>query len=204
MKILRSYLAGLFIGLGALAYLVYFDISIFMSSFLFSLGLIAVCSQGALLVTGQFSNLYDGTYGLHDIIIFFIFNILGVATIYALRIVDCIALGDIQMSSSIIIEKRDALIWYQHILKGILCGMCIEMACANYRSNKSILGIILPVMGFIIIGGQHCVADVMYYLFTPGFVWQHVLWVVLTFIGNLIGAIIIVFASQDKKFHFAL
>ena len=44
MNILKSYLAGLFIGLGALAYLVYYEISIFMSSFLFALGLVAVCA----------------------------------------------------------------------------------------------------------------------------------------------------------------
>jgi formate/nitrite transporter FocA (FNT family) len=69
------------------------------------------------------------------------------------------------------------------------------MACANYRVDKSTLGVILPVMGFIIIGGQHCVADAMYYLFTPGFAWVHVGYLMLTFVGNLIGAILVVFAS---------
>ena len=56
-------------------------------------------------------------------------------------------------------------------------------------------------MVFIIIGGEHCVADTMYYLFMPGFSWQHVYQVIFTFIGNFIGAMLIVFASGDKEFH---
>lgn len=205
---LKSYLAGIFIGLGALEYMVCsgynnaFQYTL-IGAFLFATGLLAVCAEGMILVTGQFSKLYDGSWTFRQILLIFVANLIGIATIYGVRMVD-VNPQIVQEVGASIAAKRDALVWYQHIFKGILCGICIEMACANYRNDKSSWCVILPVMTFIIVGGEHCVADTMYYLFAPGFAWRHVLQIFEVFCGNLIGAVLVVFASQNREFHFVL
>lgn len=93
-----------------------------------------------------------------------------------------------------IIATRDVKIWYQHILSGILCGICIQIAVNNYKGNKSYLGIILPVMTFIMIGGEHCVADTFYYAWGAWSL-QHLIQIFEVFIGNFIGAMFVVFAN---------
>ena len=65
--LLKSYAAGIFIGLGAYVYTVCAGFSnalgyTALGAFLFSMGLLSICAEGLILVTGQFSKLYDGTW----------------------------------------------------------------------------------------------------------------------------------------------
>ena len=60
---------------------------------------------------------------------------LGVATIYLIRVFDTSGLNNTYEAIRTIMDKRDSIAWYQHILKGILCGACIEIACANFRKE---------------------------------------------------------------------
>ena len=209
--ICKSYLAGLFIGLGAYAYMVCTGYSNTLGykalgAFLFSMGLLSVCAEGMILVTGQFSKLYDGSWSLRQIFLIFVANLIGIATIFGLyELGDTTLFPDpIRQAGATIAAARDSSLWYQHILRGIFCGICIEAACANYCNDKSSWGVILPVMMFILIGGEHCIADAAYYLFAPGWEWRHLLQIFEVFCGNLIGAIVVVFASANREFHFHL
>ena len=90
---LKSYLAGIFIGLGAYAYMIctgYSDALGYkaLGAFLFSMGLLSVCAEGMILVTGQFSKLYDGSWSFRQILLIFMANLIGVATVYLLHVLD--------------------------------------------------------------------------------------------------------------------
>ncbi len=102
-----------------------------------------------------------------------------------------------------IVTARDDKIWYQHIFSGMICGACIQFAVYNYSNNHSYLSAILPVMIFILVGGEHCIADSFYYMWSA-WSWHHALAIGLVFIGNLLGAILVVMTNSYTRPHFLL
>lgn len=101
-----------------------------------------------------------------------------------------------------ILESRDAELWYQHIVGGIGCGICIQMAVNNWKAKSEPLGVILPVALFILCGFKHCIADAFYYCWSA-FEWRHLLQIFEVFCGNMIGAFIVLPASAHSlpRFH---
>lgn len=199
-NILKAILAGFIIGLGALAFGV---ISIAggigykaLGAFIFAVGLCAICEEQLNLVTGKFGMFYDGSWNFRQILLIFISNLFGVLLIYCVRAMDALPELVIEAMNPIV-AARDAKLWYSHIFSGILCGACIQLAVYNYKENKSYWGIILPVMTFILIGGEHCIADSFYYMWTPWNIY-HAINIVLTFCGNFIGAILVVGSKTGK------
>ena len=68
--------------------------------------------------------LYDGSWNLHEILIIFISNLVGVLTIFLIRYLDAQPELVYEVAQPIV-ESRDAQMWYQHIIGGIGCGICI-------------------------------------------------------------------------------
>lgn len=101
-----------------------------------------------------------------------------------------------------ILESRDVELWYQHIAGGIGCGICIQMAVNNWKAKGEPLGVILPVALFILCGFEHCIADAFYYAWSA-FEWRHLLQIFEVFIGNMIGAFIVLPSSAHSlpRFH---
>ena len=189
----KAYLAGIIIGLGSLAYMACYGLGLgfnILGSFLFSFGLLAICYEQLNLVTGKFGAAYTGQYSIFQIFGMFIMNILGVFTIFIIRRFDTNSARNIRLP-------------YQHILSGILCGACIQISVFNFQAHKEPFGVMLPVMIFITIGGQHCIADTFYYL-CAGFSLKYISFIVLTFIGNFIGAMLITVPKMNSYPHFLL
>lgn len=99
-----------------------------------------------------------------------------------------------------IILARYARVWYEHILAGILCGVCIQIAVQSYQKERDNLSVILPVMVFILIKSEHCIADFFYYLVCKQMPFNYILCV---FLGNFIGASLILLCNGDNL-HFDL
>lgn len=126
-------------------------------------------------------------------------NLLGVLTIFIIRHLDFMP-ELIYECASPIIESRDAELWYQHIIGGMGCGICIQMAVNNWKAKNKSLGVILPVMIFILVGFEHCIADAFYYAWSA-FEWRHLLQICLVFIGNMLGAFIVLPSSVHSLPH---
>lgn len=165
----------------------------------FGCGLLAICEEQLNLVTGKFGLLYDGSWNLRQILIIFISNILGVITIFLIRYFDAMPELVYEVANPIIIG-RDAKMWYQHIFSGIGCGICIQIAVSNWKTKGEPWGVILPVGLFILCGFEHCIADSFYYCWSS-FSWQHIIQIFEVFIGNLIGAFIVLLPNQGKLPH---
>ena len=79
--------------------------------------------------------------------------------------------------------------WYGNIGVAIICGFCIQFACANYKKLPSALGILVPASVFVLLGCNHCIADFMYYLLVDDKIVCILPWLE-TIVGNLLGACI--------------
>ena len=203
----KGILAGFVIALGALAFGIISTTGgtlgfKALGAFMFSMGLCAVFANQLNLVTGKFGFLYDGSWNLHQILLIFVANLFGVFLLYCIRYMD--AAPNLVTEAMIpIVAARDNKIWYQHIFSGILCGACIQLAVYNYSNNHSYWSAILPVMMFILIGGEHCIADTFYYIWSPWSL-QHAIQVLLVFIGNFIGAVLVVLTKNYTQPHWNL
>ena len=186
----KSILAGIAISLGCIIYLSVDNK--YIGAFLFSLGLITICSRGWALFTGKLCTVTLDSNSLIEIVVVWLGNLTG-------------ALGTVLISSGFIKPEMTELIVNNKIntlpivlfAKAIFCEFCIYIAVVGYKKIESDLGkylsIILGIMVFILSGFEHCVADMFYILSNtianPTIIGFMVLMVV-TF-GNVFGALIL-------------
>jgi len=179
-----GFLAGAFIGLGAMLYvLVKSDITLsFASSQLlgglaFCLGLILVVVAGAELFTGN--NLIvmawaDNKISLKSLLrnwtvvcIANLFGAAGIATLVFLSghpLMNDAAIAEQYMH---IAEVKSALSNTAALFRGILCNVLVCMAVWMTISGKTVtdkvIAIIFPITGFVAAGFEHSVANMYFY-----------------------------------------
>ena len=106
------------------------------------------------------------------------------------------SLEQVSIAAQKIVANRANLVWYQHIAAGIICGICIQIAV---QRKDQPLGIILPVMVFILTGAEHCIADGFYYTIAGKLMeWRNLLQIFEVFGGNAMGALLICYLSKDE------
>ena len=198
-RIIGSLMAGVAISLGGTVFLRIKDAfpgGTVVGSFLFAVGLFAVCTRSYPLFTGKLC------YVLHKkpsyaagLLLVWLGNLLG-----------CMFMGCIENASAICGEtginatalamaqaKMDSAPLSLFVL-GIICNIFMFIAVNGYRDNPHQLGkylaIIFGVMGFICAGSEHSIAD-MYYFCVSGAIYSNPLPVfkALLFIslGNFVG-----------------
>lgn len=164
--LLTSILAGFSIGLGGFIFLSV-DNKI-IGSALFSIGLFLVLTMGFSLFTGKVCYVLEGK--LKN-------NLINIALIWCGNFIGSFILSFIIRNTrqgAGIIEKANLLCQTKNqdsfislFLLGIICNIFIFIGVDEYKKNEHILGkylaIILCVMGFILVGSEHCVADMFYY-----------------------------------------
>lgn len=219
-------LAGMMIGLGAL-FMTYVkadqDLSFAVASVLgglcFSCGLIMVIVAGAELFTGNnlmFAAACDKkiTWGqmFKNWGIVWVGNLCG-SLLLVLIVVGCGLMGTAAGDNTIgnqmvtIASGKINLAWYQIIFRGILCNflvcMAVWMGFAGRTVIDKIFTSIFPVMAFVAMGFEHCVANMF---FLPmgvvasqmGYGAEVLTWggalynIVFATIGNIIGGALIV------------
>ena len=96
--------------------------------------------------------------------------------------------SSIDVDTSIIVNNKLNEVWYDALVRGIGCGILIYTAVECFKQFKNPLVVIMPVMGFIICGFDHCIANYAYMVMN-GVYWSNnmICWV----IGNLIGSLMI-------------
>lgn len=199
--IISGFLAGVLISLGGL-------INVFILSnnpsasvlvktvgaFMFSLGLLFICSFSFNLYTGKIGYVFE--HKAHYIIELcesLIGNILGCIVIglitKALRIYDTISPT---LASLCEIKINDQ--WYSLLLLGYLCGIFVYLAVSIFKSTSlssiaRITGLILAVMAFVLLGCEHVIADIFYFVAAPQFNFYSLVPLLLILVGNSLGSI---------------
>lgn len=148
-----------------------------VSGLIFPVGLMMVILMGTELFTGNalmITAALDGriTWGrlLRNWGIVFAGNLVGAVLLAA-----CMAFfgqlniggGDLAVYTAKVAASKNALPWANAFVLGIFCNLmvCIAVYQANTAQDTAgrILGIFFPIMGFVLAGFEHCVAD-MYYV----------------------------------------
>jgi formate/nitrite transporter FocA (FNT family) len=181
----RSFLAGIVIGIGAWGSLSVDNRAV--GAFIFSMGLLVIMHYRLFLFTGQ-----AASYKLKDYktaITVLLSNFAGAATIgllYRLTVSD---------PTMIFANKAAHPLWYTAIM-GFLCGMLIYMATQHKITNP--IYTILPVMVFILIGAEHCVAN-MFYLVTGQYAKGAIIFFIVNVFSNWLGSVMFKILKGEKK-----
>ena len=148
-----------------------------MSGLIFPVGLMMVILMGTELFTGNalmVTAAIDGqiTWGrlFRNWGIVFLGNLVGAVALAA-----CMAFfgqlniggGDLAVYTAKVAAAKNALPWMNAFVLGIFCNLmvCIAVYLGNTAHDTAgkILGIFVPIMGFVTAGFEHCVAN-MYYI----------------------------------------
>lgn len=194
---IKSILAGLMISVGCVSFLsVENKIA---GTFLFSLGLYTIIILKFDLFTGKVGYLstnptlkylkYLGMVWLGNLI----GCVLGSAAVAATRL---------SISTTNLVNVKYADNPLSLLILGIFCGMLMFIAVEGYKRTTNPLIVVLPVMGFILCGFEHCIADMFYFAFnffksgiTAGCLGDTLLRLAAITVGNLIGGCLVCFAS---------
>ena len=171
-KWIKSVIAGIAIALSGWMYLSAPNPTI--GAFMFSCGLLSVRIYGLNLFTGKIQYMITKEYKWYDYFIFLFGNIIGVMLIGAL------SKALVQEAALPIATAKAAQPLWMALVKGVGCGAL--MSLATYKNSP--LWLCIPcVMGFILAGFNHCIAD-FYYACVGGIIsWPFI----ATVVGNILG-----------------
>lgn len=199
--LVKSILAGLFIGIGGTVFLS-LDNKILGASF-FSIGLFGVLIYNLNLYTGKIGYLitnFNLKY-IKELLITLLGNFIGACFIGHIlkltRIYDTIYPKAYSISQ---IKLNDNLI--SIIILSIFCGLLMYFAVNGFKKENDLskqLVVYLGVTVFILSGFEHCVAN-MYY-FSVADVWslKTLGYTLIMILGNTIGSFIIPLADKITK-----
>ena len=186
----NSFLAGFMIALGGWIFL-----SVqggVIGSLLFSTGLLCVCFFQFYLFTGKICYFTDNrsAANIKLLVSGLVFNLFAAALT---GLVATIVKPEIKETAITIVQNKLAKTPVQVLLAGIICGVFIYIAVESWRESSSILSfviIVLCVSGFILCGGEHCIANMFYIAVAgKGLIGKTVLFLVINIFGNSLGGI---------------
>ena len=175
-----AFFAGLYIALGALASLMLsasfkdnYSLSKLLSALIFPVGLMLVLIAGGelftgncLIIEGLFTKKISFKKFLNNLTIVWLFNFLGALFIVLLVLYSHLyndLLKDHIITNAL---NKTHYSFLQIILKGIGCNILVAAAVFISYSTKDTLGKLFcsffPIMLFIILGFDHCVANMFY------------------------------------------
>ena len=175
--------AGVFIGLGAVTSstaahaLENAGMVRLVSGLIFPIGLMMVILLGAelftgnaLMVTAAVSDKISWKLLLRNWGIVFLGNLAGAVVLAALMAFFGqlnIGGGDLAVYTAKVAAAKNGLPWINAFVLGIFCNLmvCVAVYLANTAQDTAgkLLAIFFPIMGFVLAGFEHCVAD-MYYV----------------------------------------
>jgi len=199
--ILSGLLAGILISLGGLVNVFLLSnspasgsLQSIVGALMFSLGLLFICSMSLFLYTGKIGYVLDNKnwkYGL-ELVESLSGNIIG-----------CILMGLITQKVRIFTQVKSTLVtlcqartndtWYSLLLLAFLCGIFVYLAVDIYKSNLAptvrVVGLIMAVSAFVLLGCEHVIADIYYFCAAGIFNIKvfGILWLIL--LGNSLGSI---------------
>lgn len=186
---MKAIAAGLMIGLGAMLNL---QLGGVIGAICFSLGLFTICALGLHLFTGKIATILEGNLTLLSWGTIFLGNWLGI-----LFMVICVSMLPqaqiIQENAAKIAIARQQSFWLVNLVRGMICGMCVQMAVDMWKKLHHPLAVIMPIAAFIILGGAHCIADLFY--LTLGMDGWQLPQIFEVMVGNVSGAALFEIAS---------
>lgn len=185
----KSFAAGILIALGCCISMIAENPVI--GAFLFSIGLVSVRIFKLYLFTGKTQDIISGDIEWWRLLIILVFNILGAQFIMLLFWIGNHGL----MAIRAIAATKMARPWYTLLCCGIGCGAL--MTLATHKDSPLWLSI-MCVMGFILAGFEHSIADGFYLTAIGPVIWvQWQFWTIVA--GNFLGGIGMAYFIKQNK-----
>ena len=203
--IFKAFLAGIFVGLTGFEFLFVkqfsFKLNQVVASIIFPFGNTLIMALSLLLVTGQFTNIFNRKMktSLLNLFVMFLFNVLGILTISLIFLLLKRSNLDLfnKMSAVALLKFPDfsLLRALKTFGKGILCGMFIYTGIFLYRLfNKPLLealGMWIPVFIYVVLGFNNGLTDIFYFVASGSHHYLAMLLISSAFLGNLCGVSIL-------------
>lgn len=178
MKLMiNSICGGIMIGIASYIYLQTGGI---MGAFLFSIGLLVILHMDFKLYTGAIGFAHMTPQSVTDMGTILIGNILGTAILFCFP----------HEAATTLVEAKLMLPLGLIMIKAIICGIFMYTAVTCFN-HAAVYMVPLCVAGFILFGGEHCIADWCYFIASGTFRYEMIPFFVVTLIGNSLGAILI-------------
>ena len=190
MKLVKSILAGIMIGVGC---------NIFIScenkyigSLLFSLGLVTILLFDFSLYTGNVCYIPEkGFKFIKQVLIILLGNIIG-----------CFCFGLVFPSdlASVICQNKLQINLVSIFFRAVLCNILIYIAVDSYKTKNTLIPTFLCIPVFILSGYEHSIADIVYFVMAGNFSLQAALFILIVILGNAVGGMFIPLCNRlDKK-----
>lgn len=204
-NLIKSILAGIMVSFGGFISLRTNIISEsnVLGAFLFTFGLIVICNFDYNLFTGKICYILDNNSKnvqnkIMDIIIILFGNMIGALLFsFVLKL----SIPDNQINNLLITSLKETVNnklnykWYQMIGLGFFCGILINIAVEGFKKISNPFGkyvvLVLSVVGFILCGFEHSIANMFYYFFSDNYSVTSFCSLLLCVIGNTIGGLFI-------------
>ena len=191
---IKSIMGGFMITLAAAIYL---TVSGALGAFMFAIGLLTILIFQFNLFTGKAGLLAQKKIKIIPLIDIWCGNFMGCA-LCGEMIKHTPLWYNISNAAAAITVVRISNLWFENILLGILCGIFMYVAVAACKVAPYIT--ILAVASFILLGTNHCVADMAYMILAAnGELFFPALAAMLcTSVGNIIGCNLIPLATYSQ------
>lgn len=186
---IKSILAGICISTGCISFLSVDNK--YLGTFLFSLGLLTVVTFQLNLFTGKVGYLCSIDRKLSYLWSLFKIWIGNLAGCF-LTALACLQTR-INIDTSALINVKNNDTYLSLFILAIFCGMLMHIAVSGYKKIQNPLIVVLPVMVFILIGAEHCVADMFYWFYNKEINIPAILIITL---GNAVGGNLIEFSTK--------
>lgn len=201
MKALKVFLSGILagfsIGLGGVAFLS-LDNKV-IGAAVFTVGLFTVCTMGFNLYTGKICYVFDNDAAYaKSLPLMWLGNLCG-AGLTAFFVAMTRNAGISEKAAALCQTKLDDSLVSLFFL-GLLCDIFIYIAVEGYKNNPHEVGkylsLFFGVMGFILCGTEHCVADMFYFWMAGAWSAQAVLRILVITLGNSVGGVLLPLARK--------
>ena len=189
----RAIPAGMMIGLAGLLNL-YLGGGV-PGALAFGLGLLTVCVLQLDLFTGKMRPALEKKISIKELIIVFLGNFVGILIIGYLG--TALSSNDTLIENAkSIMQARSNLPFGMVFIRAILCGICVQMAVDMYKKNQHPFVAMLPATAFVLLGCNHCIADMLYLLYGGSL--QQIPQIFEVVFGNITGAVLFVATTTDS------
>lgn len=195
-KIFNGISAGIMISIGCAIFLI--SENKVVGALLFPVALLVICYQGYALYTGKvgFVPLSHTKEDISVLLLCLLGNFLGVVSFSLLL---GIAIPEIQQNAVKVCTSKLNQEWYQTLIRALFCGILMYVAVSIFKEKKSAIGIIYAIPVFILSGFEHSIADMGYFGASQIVSFQAFVFLMITVVGNGIGAMILPLLSLINK-----
>lgn len=173
--------AGMLIGLGGLVYLSV-DYKVF-GAFLFSFGLITIIAQGYSLYTGAIGH-FAHIKEIPTYMFMLVVNLLG-AWVIGLVAKYCTSIEATTLVTNKLSQPLSTV-----FIMSMVCGVLMHLGVTTTKATKNPLYASMAVMLFILIGAEHCIANMFYFTVDDALSsLEAIKFMVVNILGNSLGAI---------------